>query len=94
MGPRIAPAPQMAMAWPCFSGGLMSSSTAWESGIRAAPNTPWSRRNSTISTRLPAMPQSMEATVKPAMEIRNRVLRPIRWASQPVIGVIRAAATI
>jgi hypothetical protein len=55
IGPSTAPAPQMAMAEPCFSGGLMSSSTAWDSGIRAAPNKPCSRRNSTISTRLPAI---------------------------------------
>ena len=94
MGPRIAPAPQMAMAWPCFSGGLMSRSTAWESGISAAPNTPCSTRNSTISGRLTAAPQSIEAMVKPPIEIRNIRLRPIRSASQPESGVMIAAETM
>ena len=90
----MAPAPQIAMAWPCFSGGLMSSSTACESGISAAPNTPCSTRKITISGRLVAMPQSMEAAVKPAMEIRNIRLRPIRSASQPESGVMIAADTM
>ena len=94
IGPSTAPAPQTAIAWPCFSGGLMSSSTAWESGISAAPNSPWSRRNRTISARLVAMPHSIEATVKPAMEIRNTILRPSRSARKPVSGVMIVAATM
>ncbi len=40
------------------------------------------------------MPQSMEATVKPAMQIMNSRLRPIRSLTQPVSGVAIAAATI
>ena len=94
MGPSTAPAPQTAMAWPCFSGGLMSSRTAWDNGISAAPNTPCNRRNSTISTRLLATPHSTEAAVKPAIEIRNTILRPILSARKPVSGVMIAAETI
>jgi hypothetical protein len=72
----------------------MSSSTACESGMRAAPKIPCSRRNSTIAGRLVAAPQSMEATVKPKIEIRNSILRPIRSASHPEIGVMIAAETM
>ena len=38
------------------------------------------------------MPHSMEATVNPAMEIMNRVLRPILTDSQPLSGVMIAVA--
>ncbi len=82
------------MAWPCLATGLMSSSTACDSGIREAPNRPCNRRNKTISNRLVAAPHSIEAMVKPTIEIRNRSLRPIRPDSQPVIGVMIAAATM
>ncbi len=37
------------------------------------------------------MPHSMDATVKPAIEMRNRRLRPIRPESQPDKGVMIAA---
>ena len=94
IGPTMMPAPQMAMAWPCFSLGLMSSSTDCESGTRAAPNVPCRTRNITISVRLVEMPHSMEASVKPPMAIRNRRLRPSRSAAQPVTGVAMAAATM
>ena len=40
------------------------------------------------------MPHSTEATVKPAIETRNTRLRPKRPASQPVSGVMIAAATM
>ena len=90
----MTPAPKMAIACPCFSRGLMSSSTAWESGISAAPNTPCSRRKITSSGRLVAMPQSIEAITNPEIETRNRRLRPTRPATQPVSGVMIAAAMI
>ncbi len=54
IGPTMMPAPQIAIAWPCFSRGLMSSRTACDSGTSAAPKTPCSRRKSTISVRLQA----------------------------------------
>ena len=72
----------------------MSSSTACDSGTRAAPNTPCSSRNTTISGSDCATPHSTEATVKPATATRNSRLRPKRAASQPVGGVMMAAATM
>jgi hypothetical protein len=40
------------------------------------------------------MPHSIDATVKPATETRNRRLIPKRPARKPVGGVMIAAATI
>ena len=40
------------------------------------------------------MPQSTEATVKPATATRNTRLRPKRAARKPVSGVMIAAATM
>ena len=48
----------------------------------------------TSSARLVAAPHSAEAIVKPATEIRNTYLMPNRPASQPVSGVMIAAATM
>ena len=45
-------------------------------------------------SRLHATPQSMDITVKPTTAIRNSSLRPNRSASQPVTGVMIAAATM
>ena len=70
----------------------MSSTTACDSGISAAPHRPCNNRNNTISARLLAMPHSIEATVKPAIETRNISLRPMRVDSQPESGVMIAAA--
>ena len=56
----MMPAPQIAIAWPCRSRGLMSRSTDCDSGTSAAPKTPCRMRKSTISSRLVAMPQSTE----------------------------------
>jgi hypothetical protein len=44
--------------------------------------------------RLVAAPHSAEAIVKPTTEIRNTYLMPNRPASQPVSGVMIAAATM
>ncbi len=90
----MMPAPQIAIAWPIFSFGLMSSSTACDSGTSAAPNRPCSRRAPTISRMLSAMPHSAEATVKPATANRNTRRRPNAEHSQPVSGVAMAAATM
>jgi len=86
--------PQIAIAGPWRSGGLMSSRIAWLIGMSAAPNMPWSSRKPTSSPRLVAMPHSPEAMVKPMIEICISRLRPIRPASQPVSGVMIAAATM
>ena len=40
------------------------------------------------------MPQSIEATVKPAIDTMNNRLRPNRPARKPVGGVMMAAATM
>ena len=72
----------------------MSSSTAWDNGIRAAPHSPCIKRANTICGKDCATPQSMDATVKPATEYKNTFLRPIRPASQPLNGVMIAAATM
>ena len=89
----MMPAPQIAIAWPTFSRGLMSSSTACDSGTSAAPNTPCSRRAATISTRLSARPHSAEATVKPTTEIEEHLRRPQwpRTASRSAACAIAAA---
>ena len=94
IGPTMMPAPQMAIAWPWRSFGLMSSRKVCDNGTIAAPNTPCSRRNSTMLSRLHARPQAMEVTTKPTTEVRNSSLRPTRSDSQPVTGVMIAAATM
>ena len=71
------------MAEPCRSFGLMLSSTVCDSGTSAAPNRPCKTRNSTICTSDWAMPHSIEATVKPATETRNRRLSPNRRGEIP-----------
>ena len=94
IGATMMPAPQIAIAWPCRSRGLMSRMTDCESGASAAPKAPCSRRNSDHLARLKAMPQSAEATTKPTTQIMNSRLRPMWSESQPVIGVAIAAATM
>jgi hypothetical protein len=72
----------------------VSSSTDCDSGTSAAPNPPWTRRNSTISSSEVAAPHSIDEIVKPATAIRNSRFRPKRAASSPVGGVMMAAATM
>ena len=72
----------------------MSNITAWASGTRKAPAMPWIARNSTISVRFCAIAQSIEAMVKAITDQTNSRLRPTRSASQPVIGIAIAEATI
>ncbi len=94
MGAAITAMPQAAIADPWRSVGLMLSSTVCESGTRAAPKSPCSQRKITISATDCAMPQSMEAMVKPTTETMKRRLRPIRAVRNPVSGVAIAAATM
>ncbi len=94
IGPTMMPAPQIAIACPTFCGGLMSSSTACDSGTRAAPNTPCSSRAATIPPSEVAMPHSAEATVKPTIETMKTLRRPQREHSQPVSGKAMAEATM
>src|SRR3546814_14127796 len=94
IGQTMTPMPQIDIAFACRSGGLMSIITVWESGGIKAPQMPWSRRNATISSRLVAMPQSIDAMMKPLTATRQRFREPNRPESQPVIGVASAAATL
>ena len=68
--------------------------TDCDSGTSAAPNTPCSRRNSTIWLMSCARPHSTEAKVKPAAQMMKMRLRPKRLAIQPTGAVMIAAATM
>jgi hypothetical protein len=73
---------------------LICSSTDCDSGTSPAPKMPCSRRKITSSARLVALPHRAEATVKPTTEIKNTYFMPKRPASQPVSGMVIAAATM
>ena len=94
IGPTMMPAPHSAIAEPWRSLGLMSSRKVCDSGTIAAPNRPCSTRKSTMLSRLQETPHSIDITVKPTTVVRNSSLRPNRSASQPVTGVMIAAATM
>ena len=94
IGAIMMPAPHIAIAWPCRSRGLMSMSTACDSGAIEAPKAPWARRNMTISSRPNAVPHSAEEAMKPTTETMKTRFRPKLSESQPVIGVAIAAATM
>ncbi len=68
--------------------------TACDSGTSAAPNTPCSKRNSTIWLMSCARPHNTEAMVKPPEQMMKMRLRPKRLAIQPTGAVMIAAATI
>ena len=70
----------------------MSSIVACDSGASAAPNMPCSRRKPTSCSSDCAAPHSMEAAVKPMMQMMNSRLRPKRTAIQPTGAVMMAAA--
>ena len=66
--------------------------TDCESGIREAPARPCRLLKSTISGTLEAIPQSMEAAVKPMIDRTIIRFRPNFIASQPQRGVMTAVA--
>ena len=72
----------------------MLNNTDCDSGTSAAPKAPCSTRNSTICGSDCAMPQSIDASVKPVIETMKSRLMPNRPARKPVGGVMIAAATI
>ncbi len=82
----------MVIALAICSGGLMSSRTAWPSGISDAPLAPCRARAAHIVPMSLAAPHSSEAMVKPAIEAIITRLRPKRLASQPDSGVAMAPA--
>jgi len=84
--------PQIAITLPRLAGGYMSSKIACDKGPSAAPNTPWTRRNTTICSRFCAAPHRIEAMVKPAMQVMMRFFLPKRAASHPTGAVMMAAA--
>ena len=84
--------PHSAMICGWRLGRVVSSSELWLSGAMNAPPTPWSARNSTISSRFWARPHSIEAPTNSVTEIRKRRREPILSASQPVIGIATAEA--
>ncbi len=90
----MIPMPQIAMTCAWRLGREVSSMKLWLSAGMKAPATPWSARNSTISSRFCAMPHSIEAAMKPATERMNSRRPPTRSASQPVTGMATAEATI
>ena len=90
----MTPMPQTAIAWPCFSGGLISMTTICDIGTRAAPKMPCSRRAATICPSEFDSPQSAEAAVNPITDAMNTFFWPNRSTTQPVSGVAIAAATM
>jgi len=84
--------PQIAITEPRLCGGYMSSSTAWESGPKAAPKQPWIRRKVTIWPSDWDAPQAIEAMVKPARLVIRKDFLPKRAAIQPTGAVMMAAA--
>src|ERR1039457_7266885 len=85
---------QNAIARPRCAGGKMSSMVDCDNGTSEAPKTPCTARYKTISVSVSAVPQSIDATVKPASETRNRFLRPKRADSQRTGAVTIPAATM
>ncbi len=90
----MIPMPQIDIARAWRSGGLMSSITACDSGPIKAANTPCKKRKATICSSDCAAPHAIDATMNPKIAIRNNSRRPIRSASQPVIGIATALANI
>lgn len=94
IGPTITPMPHTLIAFAARSGGLMSSIAVCDSGLMKAANTPCRMRNATISSRLVAMPHSIDAMTNPPVAIRKRLRDPSRSDSQPVAGSAIAVATM
>src|SRR3546814_19786429 len=90
----MIPIPQIDIARAWRSGGLMSSITDCDSGPMKAALIPWMKRNATISSRFWAAPHAIDAMMNPTTAPRNSARRPMRSASQPVIGIATAEAII
>lgn len=68
VGPTITPMPKMAMAVPASRRGKTSKRMAWAVEMSAPPPSPWTIRQKTRLSRVEALPQKKEATVKSAIE--------------------------
>src|SRR5438445_5069095 len=94
MGPMVTAITQIDIARAWFLGGLISSRTACDMGTSAAPDKPCNNRAITICGSVCARPHNAEAIVNPISEATNTRRRPIRPASQPLKGIMMAAATM
>ena len=90
----MMPMPHSAIICGWRDGLLVSIIAAWASGEMNAPEAPCKALNTTIWVTFWAIPHSIEANTKPATETMNSRRDPIRSASQPVIGMATATATI
>ena len=90
----MIPIPHTAIICDWRDGLLVSIIAAWLSGAINAPVAPWSARKITISVTFCAMPHSIDDKTNPVTENRNSRREPTRSASQPVIGMATATATI
>ena len=92
-GPKTAPTPHMTSAVGCRCGGKVASRMACPIGMIGAPNAPCAIRAMISVSRLVAIPQRNDDTVKPST-VKNIMLRqPTRAAIHPVSGVATAVAT-
>ena len=95
IGPSIVPMPQIAIAWPCRSGGFESQQHRLrQRHQRRAANPLQQAVEHQLQAGSVAAPHRAEAMVKPITEAKNTHLMPNRPASQPVSGVMIAAATM
>ena len=94
IGPTITLAPNSAIARGCSEGRLILKMMLCPSGPSEAPPIPCKTRNATIWGMLVAIPHSTDETTNRVMDDRNSMRMPSRSASQPLIGVIIAAAMI
>ena len=68
VGPTMTPIPKMAMAVPASSRGKTSNRMACAVEISAPPPMPWTMRQNTRLSSVPALPQKYDATVKRTMD--------------------------
>ncbi len=65
---------------------------AWAIGMTGPPPSPWSTRIATRNSRLGAMPERKELTVKIVVHRRKNRRRPRTAVSHPVAGITTALA--
>ena len=92
MGAATMPMPQKPIALPRSSGGNASSSTACDSGCITPPLSPCRMRKTIMKPSEGARPHISDAVVKLVTEKSSNLLRPKKFASQPVIGRMIALA--
>ena len=88
----MMPPPQTAIAVPRIRSGKISHMMACAMGMTGPPPSPWRIRITTRNSRVGAMPDRNELTVKSTVQIRKNRWRPKRAESQPVAGMMTALA--